>query len=50
MSGGNLANRLLFENNNTNGVPTLLIIMGSLGPVLLVLYNQHTSFPTKIQH
>ncbi|WP_174481649.1 Mbov_0396 family ICE element transmembrane protein [Spiroplasma endosymbiont of Danaus chrysippus] len=37
MSGGNLANRLLFENNNPNGFPTLLIVMLSIAGIILVL-------------
>lgn len=38
MSGGNLVNRLLFENNNNpNGVPMLFIVMLSIAGIILVL-------------
>jgi len=37
MSGGNLANRLLFENNTDSGVPMLFIVMLSIAGIILVL-------------
>ncbi|WP_215825420.1 Mbov_0396 family ICE element transmembrane protein [Spiroplasma endosymbiont of 'Nebria riversi'] len=37
MSGGNLANRLLFENNNPNGVPMLFIVMVAIAGIILAL-------------
>ncbi|MFU0252155.1 Mbov_0396 family ICE element transmembrane protein [Spiroplasma sp. Moj] len=37
MSGGNLANRLLFENNTAGGVPMLFIVMLSIAGTILTL-------------
>ncbi|UNF62724.1 Mbov_0396 family ICE element transmembrane protein [Spiroplasma poulsonii] len=37
MSGGNLANHLLFENNTASGVPMLFIVMLSIAVIILVL-------------
>lgn len=37
MSGGNLANRLLFENNTASGVPMLFIVILSIAGIILVL-------------
>ncbi|KAF0850295.1 Mbov_0396 family ICE element transmembrane protein [Spiroplasma poulsonii] len=37
MSGGNLANRLLFENNTASGVPMLFIMMLSIAGIILAL-------------
>ncbi|WP_338982122.1 Mbov_0396 family ICE element transmembrane protein [Spiroplasma endosymbiont of Eupeodes luniger] len=37
MSGGNLANRLLFENNNPNGAPMLFIVMVAIAGIILAL-------------
>lgn len=37
MSGGNLANRLLFENNTDSGLPMLFIVTLSIAGIILAL-------------